>query len=183
MTLDSIVKHLELYKGKKIKLKIYDDIFGVYFDEFVLDDFEVKNVSVILKSGNYTHDFHKGDLLEISLVIDEEERIEMIYNAKSLEEAFEIGKTQLTPRVEEALDYVKDKFKPTPQEQTERLLSLIKSKIEFKHQNLSAESVLTHLLINTIGERKITETLKNEAFFEIHDKVDETIEKMTKEIF
>ena len=185
MLLQQIDELLRLYLGKKIEIKVYDDIFGTYNDEINYDGFEIdlNKIRFSLNSVENKKIFTSGEIIDINVVLDEEERIEMIYNAKSLKEAFEIGKEQLTPRVEQALDYMRDKFKATPQEQESKLKSLIQVKINSKRLNLTASEVLSHLLINSIGTRKIEQTLDNDLLYKLHDKVDETIEKLEKEIF
>jgi len=180
MRLERIDDLLSIYKGHEVKFILFDDIFGFYDEKNTVKDFEIDGTKVTIYTDNGFKEFETNEIQRLELILDEEERLDMIYNAFSIEEAFEIAKGMLTQRIEEALDFIKKKYEPTPERQMEGLLGLIQSNIALKHININANEVLKHLLVNTYGKDKITLTLKTSDYVALADKIDETIEKIEK---
>jgi hypothetical protein len=178
MTTEHTIHILEIYKGKPIVIKAYDDIFGDYELTFAKWYHEVKNDQILVVSDFGVNAFDFGTIRNIRLLVSEEERIERINNATTMKEAWEYGKDDLTPNIEEALSQAQERLKPTADSQNKQLKDLIAFEIRHRHATLTVASVLRHLCINTLGTPKIEQTLARNDFVALCDKIEETIKKL-----
>ena len=171
---------LELLKGKDIELKLYNDIFGSFKQEYKNCTWEILKHELLIDNDKIP--FH--EIMSIELIATDEERIELIESTDNYYMAFQAAKGHLVGSVMEALDKKKTILKATRKEQIEELRLTIKSILARRGSNLSVEQVLTHLLANTYGVVKNDTAIEKSVLREIYDNINPMIDKLSKvEIF
>lgn len=169
---------MQVFNNKLIQIKYFSRI----------DVEEVEYTGYIWSIGKeylcINEDLYKlTDIIDIECCADDKTRVEMIYNCDDLQDAYAIAKYRFTEDILSALDFIQLMYGKTLDIQKEQLQKQVELKIADRHSNLTVESVLSHLYINTIGNSKMLTKVKSEVLNEMIKNIDVVIKKLEREIF
>lgn len=175
-----MIKHtlestLNYFQGKKLSIKLYNDVFGNYEDTFEDYTWKVENETLYIKDEQ----IKIFDVMSVDLLVEDYERVEMIESCDNYFIAFQIAKGHLGGSVIEALDSKKKKLQKTRVEQLKELKETIKNVIQAKSSKLNVNEVLQHLLYNTQGIVKNDTAIEKSALKEIYNNINATIDKIS----
>ena len=155
-----------------------DEIFGKSL--YTLKNYKIENKSdkaICLDGLQLEYD----NIVRIYIDTDLEKRIELIGNAKSIEEGLWYASSQMAYEEEQALEKLQQKLFP---KQVERYLQWLRNEImPLNHSNLSVESILSNLLLNILGKEKIENTSELKCLRQITQNDIEKVIKGMEEIF
>lgn len=152
---------LEMFKDTDIRLKNFNEYFGEITTDFNKNyTFEVNRKSITINGT----DFNIEDIVSIKPInMTLEERIEKIYECETLEIAMAYLNDNISSYEIEALETLKAKHHEIAiKNRIEQIKSKISKELAYKHSNLTAEKVLSHMLLNISKVAKI-EQIKNLA--------------------
>ena len=182
MRTEVVMELLTHFMQHDIVIYAYDEMLGEQYQVLFLRGWvhQIVDDCIVIVSINGTeHKYEFGEIVRVAIYISQEERINMIEQATTLQEAYNYAKDDnMTPTIEEALDRAKERLKPTPERAEQRILGIIESRISFKGTTLRATSVLEYLCLNILGKEKIDYTATQEQLYAIAQGIEDAIKKL-----
>lgn len=158
-----------------------DDMFGCFnvcyensYDFIDLGkSFQINNIELLYQN-----------IIAIKIFATDEERLNLIQNSQSLEEAVHYCGDPISDDEEVALNILKEKLQPQANRRIiDDLKSMIATELAAKQARLSVESILSDLLLNTYGTNKIAEIEILSITNETKEMIQKIIKAYEEEIF
>ena len=177
----TLLKILQLHAGRPIAVKVKNEIFGNYEIIFgaMHTELMVDGDLVIIDRTTHEERFVPDDIYDIEALTTEADIVNMVEAAHTLNDAYQVAKHMLTPRVENALERARIRLRPSPEQQERNLAALIRTKMGVGTHTSVIARVLEHLCVNTLGTRNIATTASDDEYMRMAQGIDEAVKKVT----